>query len=70
LTHANPAQSVVNPDDNLSYFIDQTRRPVGAAKNLKLDKHADKIDGYLDKGINKVAIAKLLAVSPNTPYEW
>ena len=45
-------------------------RPVGAAKNLKLDKHADKIDGYLDKGINKVAIAKLLDVSPNTLYEW
>ena len=39
--------------------------PVGAAKNLKLDKHADKIDGYLAKGINKVAIAKLLDVSPN-----
>ena len=48
-------------------------RPVGGAKNLKLDKHADKIDGYLDKGINKVAIAKLLKlldVSPNTLYEW
>ena len=35
-------------------------RPVGGAINLKLDKHANKIDGYLDKGINKVAIAKLL----------
>ncbi|OYU09958.1 MAG: hypothetical protein CFE38_19885 [Comamonadaceae bacterium PBBC1] len=45
-------------------------RPVGGAKNLKLDKHADKIDGYLVKGINKVAIAKLLDVSPNTLYEW
>lgn len=45
-------------------------RPIGASKNLKLDKHADKIDGYLGKGINKVAIAKLLDVSPNTLYEW
>ena len=45
-------------------------RPVAASKNLKLDKHADKIDGYLAKGINKVAIAKLLDVSPNTLYEW
>ena len=45
-------------------------RPVGASKNLKLNKHADKIDGYLVKGINKVAIAKLLDVSPNTLYEW
>jgi DNA invertase Pin-like site-specific DNA recombinase len=45
-------------------------RPVGSAKNHKLDKHADKIDGYLAKGINKVAIAKLLDVSPNMLYEW
>jgi DNA invertase Pin-like site-specific DNA recombinase len=29
-----------------------------------------KADGYLDKGINKVAIAKLLDVSPYTLYEW
>jgi hypothetical protein len=39
---------------------------VGGAKNLKLDKNAYKIDGYLAKGINKVAIAKLLDASPNT----
>ena len=45
-------------------------RPVGASNNLKLDKHGDKIDGYLEKGVNKVAIAKLLNVSPNTLYEW
>jgi DNA invertase Pin-like site-specific DNA recombinase len=45
-------------------------RPVGGAKNLKQDKHADKIEGYLVKGINKVAIAKLLAVSSNTLYVW
>ena len=45
-------------------------RPVGGAKILKLDRHADKINGYLAKGINKVAIAKMLDVSPNTLYEW
>ncbi len=45
-------------------------RPVGASKNLNLDKHAVKIDGYLAKRINKVAIAKLLDVSPRTLYEW
>lgn len=45
-------------------------RPVGAAKILKLDRHADKIDGYVAKGINKVAIAKMLDISPNTLYEW
>ena len=37
-------------------------RPVGGAKNLKLDKHADRIDSYRSKGINKLAIAKLLDV--------
>jgi hypothetical protein len=36
---------------------------------LKLDKYADKINGYLAKGTNKVAIAKLLVVSPNTLYK-
>lgn len=45
-------------------------RLVGASRNIKLDKHADKIDGYLVKGINKVAIAKRLDVSPTTLYEW
>jgi hypothetical protein len=45
-------------------------RPGRGAKNRKLDKHAEKIDGYLAKGINKVAITKLLGVSPNTLYEW
>jgi hypothetical protein len=51
-------------------FLQDGQLPVGGAKNLKLDKHADKIDSYLGKGINKVAIAKLLDVSPNTLYEW
>ena len=37
---------------------------------MKLDKHAEKIDSYIAKGINKVAIAKLLDVSANTLYEW
>lgn len=36
---------------------------------MKLDKHADKIHGNLDKGINKVPIAKLLDISPNTLYK-
>jgi DNA invertase Pin-like site-specific DNA recombinase len=45
-------------------------RPVGGAKILKLDRHADKIDGYLAKCINKVAIAKMLDVSPNMLFEW
>jgi hypothetical protein len=37
---------------------------------LRVVKHADKFDGYLAKGINKVVIAKLLDVSPNTLSEW
>ena len=45
-------------------------RPAGPAKNLRLDQHADKIDDYLAKQIDKRAIAKLLDVSPNTLYAW
>jgi DNA invertase Pin-like site-specific DNA recombinase len=45
-------------------------RPAGPAKKLRLDPHADKIDAYLAKQIDKRAIAKLLDVSPNTLYTW
>lgn len=45
-------------------------RPAGPAKKLRLDPHADKIDAYLAKQIDKRAIAKLLDVSPNTLYAW
>jgi DNA invertase Pin-like site-specific DNA recombinase len=45
-------------------------RPTGPARSLRLDAHASKIDDYLAKGIAKVAIAKLLDVTPNTLYAW
>lgn len=45
-------------------------RPAGPARTLRLDPHADKIDAYLAKQIDKRAIAKLLDVSPNTLYAW
>ena len=45
-------------------------RPVGPAKTMRLDKHADKIDDYLKKEISKRSIAKLLDVTPNTLYAW
>jgi len=48
----------------------QLGRPAGPAKKLRLDVHADKIDSYLAKGIDKTAIAKLLDVAPNTLYAW
>lgn len=48
----------------------QLCRPAGPAKKLRLDVHADKIDNYLAKGIDKTAIAKLLDVAPNTLYAW
>jgi hypothetical protein len=40
------------------YFLSRIERSRGSRKK----KHADKIDIYLDKGINKVAIVKLLDV--------
>ena len=45
-------------------------RPVGAAKKLRLDPLAGKIDEYLKLGIDKRAIAKLLDVAPGTLYNW
>jgi transposase-like protein len=37
---------------------------------LGLGPQANKIDEYLQLGIDKRAIAKLLDVSPNTLYAW
>ena len=45
-------------------------RSEGPNKVLRLDEHADKIDSYLKKGIDKRVIAKLLDVAPNTLYAW
>ena len=48
----------------------QLGRPPGPARKLRLDEHADKIDHYLAKGLDKRSIAKVLDVSPNTVYAW
>lgn len=45
-------------------------RPKGQSDTLKLDSMKDEILGYLKKGINKRAIAKLIECSPSTLYEW
>lgn len=45
-------------------------RPKGHAELLKLDTFHDDIVGYLKKGINKRAIAKLIECSPSTLYKW
>ena len=45
------------------------RKP-GQAKKLKLDIHAVAIQTYLNKGVGKRSIAKLLEVSSSTLYEY
>ena len=45
-------------------------RPRGRAKKLKLDKHSKDIHKYLDLGLSKTAICKLVGCSPSTLYEW
>lgn len=45
-------------------------RPNGESDTLKLDAFRDEITGYLKKGINKRAIAKLIECSPSTLYQW
>lgn len=45
-------------------------RPKGKAQTLKLDAFEDEIRNYLKKGINKLAISKLIECSPSTFYLW
>lgn len=45
-------------------------RPKGESDTLKLDAFRTEITGYLKKGINKRAIAKLIECSPATLYQW
>lgn len=45
-------------------------RPKGKAKKVKLDKHSKDIRKYLELGISKRAICKLVDCSPSTLYEW
>ena len=45
-------------------------RPRGRSKHLKLDNHSKDIRKYLEKGISKAAICKLVECSPSTLYEW
>ncbi len=46
-------------------------RPRGAKNaRLKLDEHADAIRRYLDKGISKRSIAKLVGCAESTLYDW
>ena len=46
-------------------------RPKGSkAKRVKLDDKEAEIRSYLDKGISKRSIAKLVECSPSTLYDW
>lgn len=45
-------------------------RPRGKAQTLKLDAFEDEIRNYLKKGINKLAISKLIECAPSTLYLW
>ena len=45
-------------------------RPKGKAKKLKLDKKSAEIRKYLELGISKSAICKLVGCAPSTLYEW
>ncbi len=46
-------------------------RPKGRGnKSLKLDKFRDEIEKYLNLGISKASIAKLVDCHPQTLYDW
>lgn len=48
----------------------QLGRPRGQAARVKLDDSAAQIKEYLQKGINKRDIARLIECSPSTLYDW
>lgn len=48
----------------------QLGRPKGKAASVKLDEHREEIMMYLDKGISKRDIAKLVECAPSTLYDW
>lgn len=50
-------------------------KPLGRPKGVlnpvkKLDKHKKDIKAWLDKGVHKTSIARMLDCSPNTLYLW
>jgi DNA invertase Pin-like site-specific DNA recombinase len=45
-------------------------RPKGQSESVKLDDKRDEILKWLDAGISKRSIAKLLECSPTTLYDW
>ena len=45
-------------------------RPKGRATKLMLDDRRAEIVDYLDKGVSKRSVAKILGCSPTTLYSW
>jgi DNA invertase Pin-like site-specific DNA recombinase len=45
-------------------------RPKGPAPRVKLDRYKDQIVTYLQKGVSKRSIARILECSPSTLYAW
>ncbi|MCG8121387.1 MAG: recombinase family protein [Candidatus Thiodiazotropha endolucinida] len=45
-------------------------RPKGEAVNLKLDKHLPVIQDYLNKGVSRAAIAKIIGCKQTTLYDY
>ena len=45
-------------------------RPRGKAKKLRLDQHREDIEKYLDMGLTKVAISKLIDCPVTTLYDY
>ena len=74
------SESIANKRQQIAekgYFINRygkkvtnLGRPKGKAQSTKLDEKEEEIKGYLKKGINKRAIAKLVDVAPSTLYDW
>ena len=45
-------------------------RPKGKAEKLKLDPHRDRIQEYINMGVSKTAIAKIIGCPPTTLFDY
>ncbi len=45
-------------------------RPKGPAANTKLDKHRAQIQDFINKGVSKRSIAKIIECAPSTLYDY
>ena len=63
-------QDLKNQKLSILDYCNRNYIKLGRPQTLKLDAFENEIRDYLKKGINKIAISKLIECSPSTLYLW